>query len=105
MVYVWLYMHTFDKFMYLVVRFTICWIKVIPPHKLMYDGYNLLIYLFMLQTDRFISIYFAKKIFISIIVIVYIIRNILSYFPNLSSERWPRQNGLYFNWGISTLFK
>ena len=30
-------MHTFDKFMYLFVRFTICSTKVISPHKLIYD--------------------------------------------------------------------
>ena len=42
-------MRTFDKFMHLFVRFTICWTKVIQPHKLMYDGCNLLYMLHCLK--------------------------------------------------------
>ena len=41
-------MRTFDKFMYLFVCFTICWTKVIQPHKLMYDGCNLPFFLIIL---------------------------------------------------------
>jgi len=40
-------MHTFDKF---IVRFIICWTKVIQPHKLMYHGCNLLKYNYIVHS-------------------------------------------------------
>lgn len=47
MEYMWLYMHVFDKFVYLFARFASCWIKMIQPHKLLCDGCKLFYYFLM----------------------------------------------------------
>ena len=76
-------MHIFDKFMHQLVHFTICWIKVIQPHKLMYDGCNLLFkinsHISLCSMNIFLQYLSSMRLSISITITITIMIFFLPY--------------------------